>query len=130
MSLKYNVIEKGQPGVAGGGQKKFYAHIVYGEEADIDELVSDIEKFSALSEPDIRGVVIALENTIQGKLSNGRIVRLEKLGSFYPSLSSRGENTAEEVTAASITDTRVNYRAEKRIQKTVRDAGVKKVEKK
>ncbi len=127
MSLKYNVIERGQPGVSGGGKKKFYAHIVYGDEANIDELVTDIEKFSALSEPDIRGVIIALENAIQGKLANGRIVRLEKLGSLYPSLSSRGENTAEEVTAASITGTRVNYRAGKRVLKAIKDAGAKKV---
>ena len=57
MSLDYKVIEKGQPGVVGGGEKKFYAHVVMGKEATIDEIVKDIEKFSALSESDIRGVV-------------------------------------------------------------------------
>lgn len=48
MSIDYNVVERGQPGVVGGGEKKFYAHIVYGKEATIDELVKNIEKFSGI----------------------------------------------------------------------------------
>ena len=54
MAIDYKVVEKGQPGVVGGGEKKFYAQIVYGKEATVDELVKNIEKFSALSESDIR----------------------------------------------------------------------------
>lgn len=86
MAIDYKVVEKGQPGVVGGGEIKFYTQIVYGKEATVDELVKNIEKFSALSESDIRGVIYALENVAQG-----RIVRLEKLGSFYPTISSQGE---------------------------------------
>ena len=43
MSIDYNVVERGQPGVVGGGEKKFYAQIVYGKEATVDELVKNIE---------------------------------------------------------------------------------------
>ncbi|MGV8095352.1 MAG: HU family DNA-binding protein [Mangrovibacterium sp.] len=128
MSLKYHVIERGQPGVVGGGEKKHYAHIVYGDEATVDEMVKDIEKFSALSEPDIRGVIIALENTIQSKLSDSRIVRMDRIGSFYPAISSRGESTAEEVSSESITKKGVNFRPGARILKAIDDAGVKKVD--
>ena len=46
MSIRFKVQEKGQPGVAGGGQKKFYAAIATDGEVTIDELVKDIEKFS------------------------------------------------------------------------------------
>lgn len=127
MSLDYKVVEKGQPGVAGGGTKKFYAQIVNGKEATIDELVDDIEKFSALSEADIRGVIIALENEIQKKLAQGRIVRLEKLGSLYPAISSKGEEEAEKVTSASIRKVGVNYRAGSRILKTMQEAGFNKI---
>ncbi|MGC9354610.1 MAG: HU family DNA-binding protein [Mariniphaga sp.] len=127
MSIDYNVVERGQPGVVGGGEKKFYAHIVYGKEAPVDELVKNIEKFSALSESDIRGVIYALENVAQDLLSRGRIVRLEKLGSFYPAISSRGENEAADVTAASIRKVSVNYRPGNRILSAMKDAGFKKV---
>ena len=32
MSIDYKVVEKGQPGIDGGGEKKFYAQIAYGKE--------------------------------------------------------------------------------------------------
>jgi DNA-binding protein, histone-like, putative len=127
MPIKFKAIEKTQPGVAGGGTKKFYAQIVFGDEVTVDELVKEIEKFSSLSEPDIRGVIIALENTIQNKLGEGRIVRLEKLGNLYPSISSKGEETAEEVTTHSIKGIGVNYRAGARILSALEAAGCKKV---
>lgn len=127
MSIDYKPIEKGQPGIAGGGTKKFYASIVFGKEATIDELVKDIEKFSALSESDIRGVIVALENVIQEKLAQSRIVRLEKIGSLYPSISSEGAASASEVTASLIKSVGVNYRPGPRIINALKQAGFNKV---
>jgi len=127
MSIKFKVIEKGQPGVAGGGTKKFYASTVYNEEITVDDITKEIEKFSALSEPDIKGVIIALENVISLKLAAGHIVRMDKMGSFYPAISSRGEATEEEVTSHSIKGVKVNYRSGKRIIKAMKDAGFKKL---
>jgi predicted histone-like DNA-binding protein len=127
MSIDFNVIGKGQPGVVGGGEKKYYAHIVYGKEVTMDELVKKIERFSALSEADIRGVIVATENVIQDELAMGRIIRLEKLGSFYPSISSNGELTEEEVTANSIKKVNVNYRPGARILNTMQQAGFNKI---
>lgn len=126
MSISFNVKERGQPWVVGGGEKKFYANIQFEGETTIDELVKEIEKFSSLSEPDIRGVVIALENVIQDKLANSKIVRLDKLGSFYPSISSTGANKAEDVTSRSIKNVNVNYRAGARIINALETGGFKK----
>ena len=126
MAIKFKAIEKGQPGVVGGGVKKFYASIVIDGEATVDEIVRDIEKFSSLSEPDIRGVILALENVIQTKLSDGKIVRLEKLGSFYPSISSKGENSQAEVTSDSVKEVSINYRPGDRLKKVINEAGFKK----
>jgi len=128
MTIQYCVRERGQPGIVGSGTKKFYAAIVTDGETSVDDLVKDIEKFSSLSEPDIRGVIIALENVIQNKLSEGRIVRLEKLGSLYPTLSSEGMNTPEEVNSSCIKELNINYRAGDRIKKAINDAGLKKVD--
>jgi hypothetical protein len=46
MAIKFKVIEKAQPGVAGGGVKKFYASVKVQGEANIDELTRSIEKIS------------------------------------------------------------------------------------
>lgn len=126
MSIKYKLIQKAQPGVAGGGSKKWYANVVLDGEASIDDMVKQIEKFSALSEADIRGVIIALENVIQDELANGRIVRLDKLGSFYPSLSSEGTLKEEDFTSANIKAAKVNYRPGARISKALLTANFKK----
>ncbi|WP_423129138.1 HU family DNA-binding protein [Gaoshiqia sp. Z1-71] len=130
MAIDYKVIEKGQPGVVGGGEKKFYAQIVYGKEVTVDELVKEIEKFSALSEADIRGVIVALENVIQDKLAQSRIIRLEKLGSLYPAISSKGEEKEKDVDAETIRKASVNYRPGKRILETLKAAGFSKVKEK
>jgi len=126
MTIKFKPIEKAQPGVTGGGQKKWYAQIVFDEEVTMDELVKEIEKFCSLTEPDIRGVITALENVIQDKLAASRIVRLERLGSFYPAISSKGVDAEEEVEAICVRRTSVNYRPGNRIVKAIRDAGFKK----
>jgi predicted histone-like DNA-binding protein len=127
MAVKYKVQERVEPGVKGGGKRKYYATIVTDGEVTIDDLVKDIEKFSALSEPDIRGVVIALENVIQDRLANSKIVRLEKLGTLYPSLSSEGKDKEEDVDAGCIKKTSVNYRPGDRILQAMKNAGFKKV---
>ena len=49
MSISFNVIEKGQPGVVGGGEKKFYASPKVEGVLDIDALSRRIEKISAIS---------------------------------------------------------------------------------
>ena len=126
MSIKYNLTERGQPGVAGGGTKKWYAIIASDGEVTVDDLTKKIEKFSALSEADIRGVIIALENVIQEELTNGKIIRLDKLGSFYPSLSSEGVANKNEFTVANIKSAKVNYRPGKRISNALSVALFKK----
>ena len=115
MSIKYTVIERGEPGVTGGGTKRWYAQVKTDGEMSVDDLVKEIEKFSALSEADIRGVIIALENVIQKELANSKIIRLDKLGSFYPSLSSGGAESEDKFNVNLIKGAKVNYRPGKRI---------------
>lgn len=129
MPIKYNLIEKGQPGVAGGGEKKWYAQIANSGELSIDDLVKQIEKFSALSEADIKGVLIALENVAQEALAEGKKVRLEKLGTLYPTLSSSGAATEKDFSQSLIRSVGVNYRAGKRILDAMKAAGFERVKK-
>ena len=127
MSINYKVVEKSQPGVKGGGEKKHYAQMVTNGEFTVDDMVAEIEKFSALSEPDIRGVIVALENVIQSKLADSKIVRLDKIGSFYPSLHSEGKEKKEEVNQFCIKRIGVIYRPGIKILKAMADKGFKNV---
>lgn len=129
MPIKYKVVERGEPGVKGGGTKKWYANTTTDGELGVDDLVKQIEKFSALSEADIKGVIIALENVIQEALSNSKIVRLDKLGTLYPTLSSGGADTEKDFSQSLIKSVSVNYRAGKRILDAMKSAGFEKVSK-
>lgn len=126
MPIKYNLIERGEPGVTGGGTKKWYAVATNDGELTVDDLTKQIEKFSALSEADIRGVIIALENVIQDNLANGKIIRLDKLGSFYPTLSSKGADTEEDFDTSYIRGASVRYRAGTRISNALKTTTFKK----
>ena len=126
MPINYNLIERGEPGVSGGGTKKWYAVATNDGELTVDDLTKQIEKFSALSEADIRGVIIALENVIMDNLANGKIIRLDKLGSFYPTLSSRGADTEEDFDTSYIRGASVRYRAGTRISNALKTTTFKK----
>ena len=129
MPIKYKVVERGEPGVKGGGTKKWYANVSNNGEIGIDEMSKQIEKFSALSEADIKGVLVALENVMEQALSNGQIVRMDKIGTFYPTLSSGSADTEKDFHQGLIKSVSVNYRAGKRILDAMKSAGFEKVKK-
>jgi hypothetical protein len=60
-------------------------------------------------------------------LADGKIVRLEKLGSLYATLSSKGAELEENfATSTMIEKVNVRYRPGKRIVDSVKNAGFKK----
>lgn len=109
MSIKFKVIEKGQPGVEGGGEKKFYASANSTGEKSLDGLTKDIEKISTVSGADIRAVLYAMVDVMVGSLEEGQIVRLGELGSLRVSISSEGQEKAEDVKAATIRSSKVIF---------------------
>lgn len=109
MAVSYNVIERGEPGVSGGGESKFYASAKMTGEVNINDLIERIEKISTVSGADIRGVLYALVDVVPGELAEGNIVRMGDLGYFRVSLSSEGHETAEEVSDDSIKKARVIF---------------------
>lgn len=126
MSIHYKLYQKPQPGVAGGGVKKWYANAVLNEELTVDDLVKKIEKFSSFSEADIRGIIVAVENVIKEEITKGKIIRLDVLGSFYPSLSTDGVENEEDFTAENIKSVKAIYRPGKRILEALKLVNFKK----
>ncbi|MDY3521764.1 HU family DNA-binding protein [Riemerella anatipestifer] len=109
MPIKYKVIQKGQPGVAGGGEKKYYASANVVSEKTLAGLTKDIEKISTVSGADIRAVLYALVDVMQSSLADGQIIRLGELGSMRVSISSEGKAKEEEVTSAAIKSAKVVF---------------------
>lgn len=116
MPIKFKAIEKAQPGVVGGGDKKFYATAVRTGEVSLDRLTTAIEKISTVSGADIRAVLYALVDVSVDFLSDSQIVRLGDLGSLMMNVKSEGRDTPEEVTAAAIKGTSVIFTPGSRIK--------------
>lgn len=116
MAITYKVTERGEPGVAGGGTKKYYATIVITGENDIEDLIKAIEKISTASGADIRAVLYALVDVATTELANGNIVRLADMGSLRMSLRSEGLPTAEKVDSTAIKGSKILFTPGKRLK--------------
>lgn len=128
MSLSYKVIQRGEPGVPGGGVKKYYAQAVATGEVDIEYLTKRIEKISTVSGADIRAVLYALTDVVPEELADGNIARIGDMGDFRLSLSSEGHDREEEVSSDSVRKTKVLFRPGKKFREMQHNLEYRKVE--
>ncbi len=106
----YKSVPRSEPGVAGGGQVKYYAAIVRERPVGLRKFANAIARTSRLNTSDVFGVLETFLDNLHEYLEEGRIVRLGDLGSFTPSINSLGADTAEEVSKSSIVRFKVNFR--------------------
>ena len=109
MSIEFNVIQKGEPGVVGGGVKKYYAANQSSGELTLAGLTKRIEKMCTVNGADIRAVLYAMVDVMKDELANGQIVRLGELGSLRVNISSEGKDKEEDVKASTIRSARVIF---------------------
>ena len=122
MSIKIKSVARPQPGVAGGGVKKFYASPVHGREVTLEAMTKGIEKTSTVNGADIRAVLYAMvEEAVLG-LSEGRIIRLGDLGSLRITIKSEGRATAAEVSASSVKKAGVIFTPGAKLQEMLKNA--------
>lgn len=127
MAVKYKTVARKNPQnpIA---PAKHYAVAVNGGEVDLDKLTKLIGDGSTVREADIYAVLISLVNVAEQELADGKTIRLGKLGSLSLSLSSNGEDTAEQVTTNSIKKAKILYRSNKRLKKMLRNLEYQKVQ--
>lgn len=116
MSIKYKVVMRNQPGVVGGGERRFYAAAKTTGEVDIDELTRDIEKISTVSGADIRAVLYALVDVAADELADSNIVRLGDLGSLRVSIKSNGFDAYNDVNESAIKGSKVLFLPGKKLK--------------
>ena len=109
MSVYYKSIQRVEPGVVGGGTRKYYATIVPGNTLDLVELSQDVADNTTVSETDAYAVLKALEKQIPKQLSRGFKIKLGDFGYFRLSLSSTGHELEEEVDVNSIKKARIIF---------------------
>ncbi|MGD9993312.1 MAG: HU family DNA-binding protein [Salinivirgaceae bacterium] len=109
MAIRYKVIERAEPGVPGGGRRRYFASANVRGEFTLRDATKRIEKTSTINGADIYGVLYALVEVMKDALADGQIFRLGDLGSLRVSLSSKGFDAPEQVSRSGITGTRVIF---------------------
>ena len=96
MTVKFNVVERGNPGNP-QAPKKFYPSVQSSGRMTLRELTRQISAISTVSSTDTMAVLEALLNIIPQELSKGNIVELGDFGNFWLRSSSEGANKADAV---------------------------------
>ena len=124
MAIGY--IKKKQKIHVNGELKEVYlAKVCYANYVDLDRLAEDVSKMCSASPADVLMHVRALEQCIGWHLSHSNVVKLDSLGTFYPSVSSIAVNVPEKVNQFSVRRTGVLFKPSERMKEMITKAGVK-----
>jgi predicted histone-like DNA-binding protein len=115
MAIKFKVLPRKNP-LDITAPEKFYAAAIADGDVDLDRLAELISYQCTVTETDCYAVLLALEHNIIGELGQGRIVKLGRLGNFQVGISSKGSDTAAEVSATAIRKSRILFRPGKKMR--------------
>lgn len=99
---------------------KYYASAMHDASVDLDGLATAVSNRCSLRRSDVHGVLIALMDIIPDELSNGKIVTLDSLGSFYINVKSEGAETPEELSHSYVKGLKVQYRPALKLKKQLK----------
>jgi predicted histone-like DNA-binding protein len=106
---------------------KYYPCAVSQGEVDLNHLSKIIASRCSMSKADCFGVVMALSEVLGESLSEGRIVKIDNLGSFQLSLSGTPADTTDELGKTNIKKAKINFKPAKELNKRLRDIVYKRV---
>ncbi|WP_298422561.1 HU family DNA-binding protein [uncultured Kordia sp.] len=126
MAIKYKIIERGTPGVAGGGTKKYYASTTAREKIDLKQLSERLAAISTVTEIDTIAVLQGLVHLLPEYLCRGNSISLGDFGTFTTHIRSEGKDTPKAVNATSIKGVNVAFRPSVEFKKRMKAVKFKK----
>ena len=118
MTVKYNVVERGNPSKP-AAPKKFYPSIESSGRKTLRQMAERIAEISTVSSADTMDVLEALLTTIPDELAAGNIVELGDFGNFWLRNEADGMDTADAVRASNITNILPRFNAGKEFKKVL-----------
>lgn len=125
--ITFKAVERRNPRLP-DDPKKFYPLVKSTGTIDVRTISEELSDASTLNSVDIRAVLFGLEKSLLKYLQDGYIVKFGDLGTFRPSVSGIGADTADELTASSVTKKRILFSPSPLLKRTVATAPVKKVQ--
>lgn len=104
--LKYNLVARKNPQTK---EMLYYAQLLPVTAVNLSELAAAISTECTVTIHDIKAVLSALEEKVIAYLQSGMSVRLGDLGSFRPTINSRGTASPEEFKSSNICSVKVIF---------------------
>ena len=118
MSVKFNVVERGNPGDP-TAPKKFYPSIMSDGRITMRQLATTIAQMSTVSSADTMAVLEALLTTIPIEMTKGNIVELGDFGNFWLRNNAEGCDIADDVRAVHIINIKPRFIPGKEFKKVL-----------
>jgi len=118
MTVKYNVVERGNPSNP-AAPKKFYPSIESSGRKTLRQMAERISQISTVSTADTMAVLEALLTTIPDELAAGNIVELGDFGNFWLRSDSEGADTADAVRSSQINSVLPRFNPGKEFKKVL-----------
>ena len=118
MSVKFNVVERGNPANK-EAPKKFYASVVSTGKVNQNEVAQEVADMSTLSPGDTAAAIENFLLVITRELARGNIVQLGDFGSFWLRIESDGQDAADGVRRETITNVLPRFTPGKRFQQAL-----------
>lgn len=110
--------------VKGEVKDVYVARVAYASEINTDLLAEEVAASTNASPAEVLMWLRALEYQISRHIAEGDVVKLDSLGSFYPTMHAVSQDTPEKVTSRTITSLGVLFRPTVRFSRKVKKAGV------
>ena len=118
MSVKFNIVERGNPGKP-QDPKKFYPSIASSGRKTLRQIAAQISQISTVSSVDTTAVLEALLTVIPQELAAGNIVELGDFGNFWLKANADGADTASAVRANQVSTLLPRFNAGKEFKKVL-----------
>ena len=126
MSISFKMVPKKNNLVA-PSEIKYYPCAVHTGEDDLESLSEIVASQSTISKADCYGVIMALTKVIGESLSDGRIVRIDSLGSFQITLQGLPADTPDELGKANIKGAKIVYKPSRNMKRNLNQLVYKRI---
>lgn len=126
MAVSFKMVPKKNNLVA-PPQTKYYPCAVHQGEDDLDRLADIVVSQSTMSKADCYGVIIALTKAIGESLSEGRIVKIETLGTFQITLQGLPADSPNDLGKSNIKGAKIIFKPSRNMKQAVKQLTYKRI---
>ena len=126
MAIPYKPVPKTNM-IKTNGSQIYHAKTIANGSVEFEDFLKKISKKSRIPYVDCYRFFLYFEDALMEELAEGKIVRLNNLGSFQIGATSKSVADIEDVTEATITKPHINYRTGKEFKKMLQALEFKKV---